>query len=163
MTRALRLLVVAILAVVSACYDPVHADEVAALGPEAPGVPEGPTHRAGQRCTTCHDGRGPGEPEFSIAGTVYRVRGQTAPLVDGKVTITDATGRALELTTNSVGNFYIERDKFDPVYPLKTFVQGEGSFARMTTTIGRDGGCATCHRSIGDPQHVEAIFLKDKP
>lgn len=146
----------------SACYDPVHADEVAALGPETPGIPEGPTHRAGQRCTTCHGEVGPGEPEFSISGTVYRLRGKPEPLVDGKVTVTDATGKTIELTTNSVGNFYIERRNFDPVYPLKTFVQGEGNFARMTTTIGRDPGCATCHRGTGDPQHVEAIFLKDK-
>ncbi|MBX3229572.1 MAG: hypothetical protein KIT84_04495 [Labilithrix sp.] len=144
-----------------ACYDPVHADEVAALGPETPGIPEGPTHRAGQRCTTCHGGRGPSDTEYSLAGTVSRTRGKPEPLVDGTVSFTDAAGKTISATTNSVGNFWITKDSFDPVFPVRVTLQGEGIFRRMTTSIGRDGGCATCHRAEGsDPQHTGPIFLR---
>ena len=57
---------------VLSCYDPVHDQEVAALGGEAPGVSPGPTHRPGQPCNVCHGGVGPANLRFSVAGTVYQ-------------------------------------------------------------------------------------------
>jgi hypothetical protein len=149
-----------LVALAAACYDPVHADDVASLGPEAPGVPEGPTHRPGQHCTTCHGGDGPGDPQWSVAGTIFAVRGQPAPEVNAVVTVTDARGKVVKLTTNSVGNFYVSKDNFDPVYPLKVQVDGEGITSTMTTNIGRDGGCGACHRGPGNSQYTPAVYLR---
>ncbi len=64
MSRAPALLVavavLATLAVGGACGgDPVHDEEVAALGPEPGGGAPGPEHRPGQPCLVCHGGSGP--------------------------------------------------------------------------------------------------------
>ena len=83
------------LALASACYDPVHQDDVAALGDEDPNVAPGAFHRPGQPCLTCHSGSGPGDAIFSIAGTAYQVRGGTLPLDSAMITITDAQGNAI--------------------------------------------------------------------
>mgnify|MGYP001544598329 CR=1 FL=1 len=131
-----------VLAVAAACYDPVHADDVASLGPEAPGVKEGPTHRPGQHCTTCHGGDGPGDPQWSVAGTIFKYKGQTIPEVGAQVTVTDKNGSQIVLTSNEAGNFYIEKDKWDPAYPLHVQLQSADGVKRgMDSSIGRDAGC----------------------
>lgn len=159
-------LVVAVALGAASCIDPVHADAVAALGPEAAGVREGPTHRPGQPCLTCHGGDGPG-PDFAAAGTVYAVRGEAAPLVRGVVRLEDYTGKTIEVATNDVGNFYVETRRFTPVYPMfATVYDGANKTIekKMVSRIGRDGGCGHCHKgTVAGTNLMPAVFLKDKP
>lgn len=146
----------------AACYDPVHSDAVDALGPEVAGVPHGPTHRAGQPCTVCHGGDGPGSPEFSVAGTLYTTLGSKVPLAAGVVTITDARGQSRAVQSNEVGNFYVFKSEWSPMFPLHVSIEAEGVRREMITAIGRDGGCAVCHREGGDATHMPSVFLRDK-
>lgn len=146
----------------ASCGDPVRTDAVEELGPEVAGVREGPTHRAGQPCIVCHGATGPGEPEFSIGGTVYVTRGQPAPAAGATVTLTDATGSQRQLVANQVGNFYIERKLWDPVFPIRARVDYAGTKGKdMETRINGNGGCGFCHRGSGDPSHVVPVYAKD--
>lgn len=145
-----------------ACYDPVHEDAVANLGPEVPGIPEGELHRAGQPCTTCHSGNGPGAPEFSIAGTLFQKKGEALPFVGGIVTVTDARGSVRSVTSNAAGSFRIERRQWDPIFPLKVTVKFTDELTKvMRTSLNRDGGCAACHRGRGDASLMPAIYLDE--
>jgi len=170
------------LAIAGACADPVHDDEVAALGPEAPGVPPGPTHRPGQPCLTCHGGSGPAGTQFSIGGTVYTT--QRLPLPDGgappasppldnaTVTLTDSTNSTYSTTTNSAGNFFIPLTDWAPVFPIGG-AEGDAGFATkhetqitaapetvyMVTQIGRDGSCADCHSYPPGPLSPGPLYL----
>lgn len=147
------------------CIDPTHASAVDELGPEAPGVPEGPLHRPGQPCLACHDGRGPGESELSVAGTIYTARTESTPLVGAQVTIQDATGARRVLTTNAAGNFYIEKNAWAPAFPLFVRIDFADKRKIMQTRIGQNGGCGFCHagqRPNGDPVHMPPVFLEDR-
>ena len=93
-----------------ACGDPTHDRAVDALGGEAPGVPEGPLHRPGQPCATCHGESGPADSEFTIAGTVYALLGQSQPVPNVLVRIRDFTGTERSVTTNQAGNFFVGRN-----------------------------------------------------
>jgi hypothetical protein len=128
------------LALASACGDPTHDDAVAALGPEAPGVSPGPTHRPGQPCLTCHGGLGPAGQQFSIGGTAYENQRLPAPdgaaapasppLVGATVQLSDSSGltdasdgaspasATRTTTTNSVGNFFILESDWAPTFPV---------------------------------------------
>jgi hypothetical protein len=156
----------------SSCIDPVHSDDVSALGPEEQGVREGPTHRPGQPCRACHGGQGPGKPEFTIAGTVYLSRGSGLPAVGTTVEISDSTNSMVlkTLVTNEVGNFYISTDDWKPGPTFPLFIRlrdGRADVAgvkEMQTPIGRNGGCAFCH--YGDdlqPSHMPPVFLRTEP
>jgi hypothetical protein len=134
------------------CGDPVHDAQVAALGDEQPGVPMGPTHRAGQPCLTCHGGSGPASLELSVAGTIYQAATDvTPPLSGAAVTVFDATeladgGTPHATMTNTAGNFYFARTDFSPAYALHDIsVSFNGAVATMQGNVGRDGSCATCH------------------
>jgi hypothetical protein len=146
-----------------ACGDPVHSDAVDALGPEAPGEGPGPTHRHGQPCLVCHGGSGPGSPEFSIAGTVYLVKGAETPLNGGTVKLTDSAGVSHGIATNEVGNFYIEAKAWRPVMPVKVAVTLGDRTAEMTTHIGRDGSCASCHYEPASRASVGHVYLASDP
>jgi hypothetical protein len=145
------------------CLDPVHSDAVDALGGEAPGVRRGPNHRPGQPCLVCHGPDGPGRPEMSVAGTVFDVRGSTVAAQGAEVTITDATGNAQTLIANGAGNFYAFKTEWDPVFPLRSSVSYESSKKDMTSRIGRDGSCATCHVGNGSTLQMPGVFAKDAP
>jgi len=140
------------LAVAGGC-DPVHDDAIAALGPEAPGVRQGPLHRPGQPCLLCHDGA-LGDPQrFTIAGTIYETLGATTPSVGATVVVTDATGVSHELpATNAAGNFYVTPSPLDPAFPLQVTVRGpQGQNVVMQSLVlgnggvEPNGGCAGCH------------------
>jgi len=129
--RATRAILGCMTLALVACADPTHSAEVAALGPEAPGVSPGPTHRPGQPCLTCHGGEGPGGMTFVTAGTIYLNQyavGTTvyAPVVGGSVHLVDATGSTYNATTNSVGNFYVTTDQWNPTFPLGAQSQDAG-------------------------------------
>lgn len=155
-----------LLSIVSvSCIDPVHADAVAALGPEAAGVREGPEHRPGQPCLTCHGGDGPG-PNWVAAGTVYQVRGDlTKPLQRGIVHLEDFLGNTYDATTNSVGNWWVEEGRYSPVFPLYATVYdaSRSTEKKMVSRIGRNAGCASCHQGVAaSASLMPAVFLKDK-
>ncbi len=129
---------------VTCSLDPVHEEAVADLGGEVPGTPPGPLHRAGQPCLVCHDGS-VASPAMSVAGTINDVLGSASPLAGASVVLTAEDGSTFTATTNSAGNFYVEPSSWQPVYPLRVAVEFGGFTAVMTTIIGRDGSCASCH------------------
>ena len=102
----------------AACGDPVHDNQVAALGPEAAGESPGPTHRAGQPCLVCHDGSGPANLKLSIGGTIYVAKGGTDPLPNTKVHLVDANGSGRDAVTNDVGNFLVSFSEWAPAAPI---------------------------------------------
>ena len=150
----------------AACSDPVHSRQVDDLGGEKPGVPEGPLHRPGQPCVTCHGDYGPADSEFVFAGTVYQDQMETRPLPDAKVSLVDITGKKYETGTNCVGNFFIMKNDYKPSYPVWVTIffgtaGGEPIGKEMSSPIYREGSCATCH---ADPPGTDAaghVFLSE--
>lgn len=149
--------------VVEDYLDPVHADAVAALGPETFGLPKGPTHRPGQPCLTCHGGQGPGKPELSVAGTVYKTQPDLSWLEGATVTLTDARGDVRMLTTNETGNCLVRRNEWTPVYPMKVTVAFAGVSIDMVTHVGRSGSCADCHTDPAGPASAGHVYLVSDP
>lgn len=155
------LLGVSLAILAAACMNPVHSDAVDALGPEVNGERPGPFHRAGQPCLTCHGPEGP-EDEFAVAGTVFEVRGGSTPLAGVTVALTDSTGAQRQLVTNSAGNFYLRAGQWTPSYPMHVELSINGETKKMVTRIGRNGGCAECHRSAGDTTKMPAVYMRDQ-
>ena len=145
----------------AACGNPIHDDAVAALGPEDPSVPQGPLHRPGQPCLTCHGGDGPGGLVFSLAGTVVDTRGAAAPAINAYVQTEDIDGNYWTVQTNAAGNFYVEADHFQPVYPVRmTVVSQDMSVSQqMQTYSARDGSCADCHAPTTGPRSAGPVYL----
>jgi len=146
------------------CYDPVHDQQVAALGPEAPGVPPGPTHRPGQPCLVCHGGQGPAKVVYSVAGTVfqYPYPSSTTPAVDAGVQLEDSTGSFYAAYTNAAGNFYVPASSWGPVYPISVprLADPTGQNPeQMLTLINRDGSCASCHTPTPGTDSIGPVFL----
>jgi len=156
---ALGLLVTGVLA--PSCSDPVHDQMVQALGPEAPGVPAGEYHRAGQPCTVCHGPEGPAATQFSVAGTIFwnPLEGTADTGAFGvdnaTISLVDSTGSQVQISTNCVGNFWITPAAYNPNFPMlaSVGVAGEPSVT-MFTQISRSGSCATCH---SDPPNYDAV------
>lgn len=156
----------------ASCLDPVHSDAVDELGGEAPGVPEGETHRPGQPCTTCHGGSGPSSREFSVAGTIYDRRNSPTASSGVSIVLTDSSQPAQTRTevSNEAGNFYIAKDRWSPTFPLFVTLKLDGEEKKMLTRIGRNGGCAFCHyapledRTAGDnsPTHMPPVYMRGK-
>jgi hypothetical protein len=150
------------LAAIAACdEDPVHDNEVTALGPEAPGVPPGPTHRPGQPCLVCHGGSGPATVEFAVAGTIYQAQsGEVVPQNGATITVVDTNGSQATATTNSAGNFWVIESDWTPTFPVHVEAVAYGNVSdSMFTHIGRDGSCATCHSDPPGGDLVGHIFL----
>ena len=158
----MRTLLIAAMSLLLAC-DPAHDDAVDDLGPEAPGVPKGPTHRAGQPCLICHGGQGPGKPSFSVAGTIYRSRTDATGLQGAIVTLTDADGATRSFGTNEVGTFYEQASTWAPRFPLKAKVAYGGATIEMKTLINGDGACGLCHRDPAGPGSVGHVFATPDP
>jgi hypothetical protein len=153
----------AVLSIVSC--DPVLDDGVAALGPETPGVANGPLHRPGQPCLLCHDGAFGDPPAFSVAGTIFQVPSSLEPAVGAGVAITDATGATRGEMTNAAGNFYIPASDWTPTFPLSVVVQpAEGPAVYMFSQIEGapevlGGACATCHKDPAGPHSPGHVSL----
>lgn len=156
-------------AALAACSDPVHSRDVDALGGENPAVPEGPLHRPGQPCVTCHGEYGPADSEFAFAGTVYQDSSDKAvPLPDAKVSLLDASGKKYETGTNCAGNFFVMKNDYKPLYPVWVtvyfgIVGGEPFGKEMSSPIYREGSCAGCH---SDPPGTEAaghVYFSEDP
>lgn len=159
---ALLAALLALAAPTLACFDPVHDDAVAALGDEAQGVRRGPNHRPGQPCLVCHGGDGPG-PDFEMAGTVYETRAGTAAAAGVTVRLTDAKGSATQVSTNSVGNFYIEGSRWSPTYPVRVELAGGGKTQKMESRIGRQTSCASCHEKQGSTTMAPVVYMSEGP
>jgi hypothetical protein len=130
---------------VGACrYDPVPQDIIDSLGEET-GTP-GPTHRPGQPCLVCHSTYEGATPAMAVGGTVYTQdeMGALVPASRVIVTITDTAGDSRKACTNSAGNFYIEKSKWNDIaFPL-AITAGD---RKMRSLVGRDGSCASCHKN----------------
>lgn len=156
MSRAFALISTALIV---ACGDPVHTDAVDALGPEAHGVEPGPLHRPGQPCLVCHGGKGPGNLEFSVAGTVYKYADSNEPLANAIVKLVDQGGPSTIVGTNCVGNFFVQRTDFDPVFPLWTRIQLGSLDIEMSTPVFGKGSCAHCHQDSPTESSVGRIYV----
>jgi hypothetical protein len=149
-------------ALAASCMDPVHADAVDALGPEVGGERPGPTHRAGQPCTTCHGGLGPGSPDFSFAGTVYVTQEGAEPAPGVDVILTGADGRSFTATTNGVGNFYVTTSEWNGPFPVHVKLVYGDEVADMVTRVGGNGGCGFCHRNLADSTKLAHVFMREQ-
>jgi len=150
------------LAGIGACGDPIHDDAVASLGEEENGVRPGPTHRPGQPCLTCHGGEGPAGPVFSVAGTIYEKRDQPAPANGVTVRLTDANGDQRDIVSNSVGNFYVGKGAWAPVFPLHVSLIRDKTETYMETLINGAGACANCHRGEATPGSMPPVYLRNE-
>jgi hypothetical protein len=162
MMRAHRSIVILALFVIAACtaYDPVHDQDVDALGGEAPNVPQGEFHRAGQPCTTCHGADGPASKQFSMAGTIFATQDSTVGVSGAQVLMVDSLGSSPpggSVVTNCVGNFFITPEIWDPAFPVRVAVATPETSAQMIGHIGRQSSCASCHadpRGETSPGHI---------
>jgi hypothetical protein len=146
--------------------DPVHEAAVQALGPEQPGVPQGPYHRAGQPCTVCHSSQGPARTVFSLAGTVFSApfaaSADAGPIGVDQATIgvVDDNGSEQSILTNCVGNFYVTPDVYSPAFPILVDVSKQGAgVVRMMGHVGREASCAECHSDPSGTTSPGHIFL----
>jgi hypothetical protein len=110
---------------------------------------EGGEMLPGSDCLSCHSSGAAKEvedaPPLTAAGTAFVDLDGTAPLTGATVRITDAGGFILELTTNSVGNFYTN----EPLtFPINAEVEVDGTVQAMGTSVDV-GGCSSCHACAG--------------
>ena len=145
--------------VATACRDPVRENALAALGPEAAGVPAGPLHRPGQPCTRCHGDDGPAKSAFSLAGTVFLTSADRRPAAGVLVRFIDADGSQSSATTNCAGNFYVDPAQYAPRYPVWLRLQLGDITTEMVTPIYRDSSCAGCHHDPAGPAAVSHVYL----
>jgi hypothetical protein len=154
------------------CANPVVDDQIDALGPEVPGVAPSEFHRPGQPCVLCHGEYGGAEPEMSIGGTIFAVparnaRSHPVPVKNATVTLTDTTGDPVTTRTNCVGNFFFEREKYNPSFPIRAVVEVEvpGTSEKirkvMATRISRDGSCAGCHQGAQGETSPGWVWMVD--
>ncbi len=151
----------ATLLALAGCADPVREQQRDSLGPEAPGVAQGPLHRAGQPCLICHDDTT--ARAFAVAGTVHVDPDARVPLVDGLVTLLDARGQSYTAATNCAGNFFVLPEDFTPVYPLRVRVDLGDQGVAMESLVQRDGSCASCHGPTPGPRSAGPVYLSRLP
>lgn len=135
----------------ASCTDPVHREQIEALGPERPGESEGPLHRSGQPCLVCHASGGPASDHpFVIAGTVYTTAAGDVGADGVKVFFVDVNNQPRTATANAAGNFFVREEEWpDLTFPFKTGVLRGTTGTRMATTINREGSCNSCHQPQG--------------
>lgn len=135
--------------------DPVHDQAVERLGAEPP-IGPGALHRPGQPCGTCHGASGPAETDFSVAGTIFAGPGSLVGVEGALVELIDAAGTsppaASGVVTNCVGNFWVRRSSWNPVFPVRVVVSRGETHRPMNSEIGRAASCADCHaKAVADP------------
>jgi hypothetical protein len=177
MGMGLGALLICLSAGLGACggFNPVHSDNVDALGPETGNADQ--YHRAGQPCTVCHGPDGPAKTQFTLAGTIFQ-GGKTSPpnstltgscgaqvlVVDsiGNTPIDPTSGKDHQpIMTNCVGNFATTSDgsdgflEFNPAFPVKVSIVPPGTNAKipMLGPINREPSCGKCHQ---DPPYLDS-------
>lgn len=155
---------VAVAVAIGSCADPVHDLQVKALGGEAPNVPTGEYHRAGQPCTTCHGQYGPASSQFAIGGTIFHGPDKAIGEEGVRVEMVDATGSQRNTITNCVGNFYIPTSDWDPAFPVLVMIRKDQTTRTMQSHIGREASCNQCHKdppSFDSPGHISLVPNED--
>jgi hypothetical protein len=149
---------------VFACQSPVEEARIAALGPELDDVAPGEFHRPGQPCLYCHGGYAREEPIMAVAGTVFATPHERVPVADVTVRLTDARGETRTATTNCVGNFFLEQNDWQPVFPLRASVicPRVPQPRSMASVIGREGSCAHCHQGQASLDSPGWVFCSDE-
>jgi len=150
----------AALGLIGACdKDPVHDNEVSALGPEV--GPPGALHRPGQPCLVCQGGSGPALNQFAVAGTMYQAQsGELVPQSGAVVALVDTDGLKAQATSNAAGNFWVLTQRWAPTFPVHVVSVVYNDIATtMTTHIGRDGSCADCHSDPPGGDLVGHLYL----
>jgi len=158
---AVAILAALAIASTGAACDPVHDDAQASLGGETNGDHPGPTHRPGEPCLVCHDGK-VGDPRaFAVAGTVFEDPSGRVGLSGVEVTLKDSAGAVFTTTTNRAGNFYVNAGAFTPIYPMRTTLSYGGQTAQMRSLVGRDGSCAGCHTDPSGPASPGHVYFHE--
>lgn len=153
----------ALLLLLCSCGDPLNDNQIAVLGDEQDGFPPSDIHRPGQPCVLCHSEYGGAEPELSIGGTLFlEPAGNEVPrpVAGYTIRIIDSASQIVNLVSNPCGNFYVTKADFDPAYPLRAELFGPSivdadetvQLTVMSTRIGRDGSCGSCH------SHPASVF-----
>jgi hypothetical protein len=101
----------------SGCGNPVADDRIEALGGENPNVEKSEHHRPGQPCVLCHGVYEGADPQLAIGGTVFADQESLLPVEGVQVVLTDTRGITKTVTTNCVGNFFVEAGTWDDRYP----------------------------------------------
>lgn len=143
-------------AVISAsCDDPVLDDTVDEQGNETSGIPKGELHRAGQRCTACHqEGGEASDSPFTLAGTVFAQPKRQIGVGNAEIRLTDSDGTKFTAKTNCVGNFFVKASEWRPRFPILVDVAKGPVRRQMRSPIGRAADCAECHTlnvPVADP------------
>lgn len=150
-SAAARIIVAALAMAVGAASmscttDPVLDDAVEAQGNETENIPKGPLHRAGQRCTVCHQKNGvASDSPFTLAGTVFAQPKRQVGVEGAEVRLTDADGTKHITKTNCVGNFFVKASEWEPKFPILVEIAKGGVRRSMRSPIGRETDCASCH------------------
>lgn len=164
--RGICSLLLGSLALFGACADPLWQAQIAALGPEQPGIATGPLHRTGQPCLTCHSPSGTATA-FSVAGTVYRDPSAQVAGDGVEVVLIDAARRGYVAHSNCAGNFFVFPSEFQPQLPLWVSLRYTLPAGRvqvdMESPMHRDGDCGTCHQNPKGPRSAGPVFLSDDP
>ncbi len=82
----------------------------------------------------------------------------TLPAADVLLELVDSKNRVHKVATNCAGNFYVQEQDFQPVWPMKvTLAYGNLHSYTHQTWIYREGSCAGCHTdpaTATSPGHV---------
>lgn len=107
----------------------------ASPGEEGDERKNGPEMRPGENCKSCHS--------FTVAGTLFPAPDASASdgVIGGTITLEDASGKVVTLTSNDAGNFYTSKS-LD--FPLTASVTISGVTKTMSAEV-TNGGCASCH------------------
>jgi hypothetical protein len=137
------------------CANPAVDSRIEALGEEPnPDLQDFQYHRPGQPCVLCHGEYEEEDPVMSVGGTIFQTPMNRLPVEGAVIRIWDSAGETRTATTNCVGNFWIPKEEWDPLFPLHVEVEyqaaGSDTFRvePMATRISRDGSCATCHQDM---------------
>lgn len=161
--------VLASASVIPACTDPVLEATVEEQGNETEGVPKGEFHRAGQRCTACHQEHGKASTPFALAGTIFAQPKRQVGVADVQVALTDSDGTKFTTKTNCVGNFFVKPLDWEPKFPILVEISKGQARRSMRSVIGRATDCAECHSGEVPPSdpfsqvgHIY-LFSGDEP
>lgn len=144
----------------TACGNPVTDAAIETWGGELENVPPGEHHRPGQPCVLCHSIAGGASPRLLLGGTIFADQTSFLPVEGAEIVIYDAVGDSYTMTSNCIGNFFLEAGDKTPQFPLGAEIRcptysasGEPLEAKkvvsMNSWISRDGSCATCHSLLG--------------
>ncbi|MFT3771627.1 MAG: hypothetical protein QM820_39950 [Minicystis sp.] len=153
--------VLLVAAALSSCGDPAKDAAVEELGPEDPGVLEGPLHRPGQPCLACHDGER--ARIFSTAGTVFVTQEDKQPMPGVSVKLTDKDGKTFDAVTNCAGNFFVNPEDFTPRFPLWVSLRVGSLDIAMDSPMNGDGSCAHCHGMTLGPTSTGRVYAFPLP